>query len=115
MKLGDYNKFKEFFEANPDAQEAPDNLLEEPKEAPKPESVTVADLMKEIASIKEALAANQKSNPEPDEATKSEIAELKAPVKDLTTEMQKANQANSDLPKEKTADDILKEFLTGGK
>ena len=112
MKLGDYNKFKEFFEANPDAQEAPDTLLEEPKkEAPKPEGITVADLMKEIASIKEALAVNQKSNPEPDDATKSEIAELKASVKDLTAEMQKANQANTELPKEQTADDILKSFF----
>lgn len=110
MKIGDYNKFKEYFEANPEAQEAPDEILKDEK--PAENQVTIEDLMKSLNELREAIT--KKSEPEPTPDNQSEIEELKASVKDLTAEMQKANQANTDMPKEETADDILTKFITGG-
>lgn len=109
MKIADFNIFKNFFEKNPEAVEAPDSLLEETK--PIENQITLEDLMKSLNELRDAINT-QKSTPAPD--TQSEIEELKASVKDLTAEMQIANQANSDLPKEETADDILRSFFTGG-
>ena len=111
MKIGDYNKFKEYFEANPEAQEAPDEILKDEK--PAENQVTIEDLMKSLNELREAITA-QKSTPAPENDNQSEIEALKASVKDLTAEMQKANQANTDMPKEETADDILSKFITGG-
>ena len=114
MKVADFEKFKSYFEANPEATEAPDTLLEEKEsEAPKPE-VTL-DLIKELTELKTAIAGLQELKSKQETDSKSEIEELKSSVKDLTAEMQKSNRANSELPKEQTADDILREFFTGGK
>lgn len=110
MKVTDFNKFKEYFEANPEATEAPDTVLEEEK--PAENQISIDDVMKELNEIRELLKAPKESTPEQKDTT--ELDELKASVKDLTEEMHKANVAQSELPKEQTVDDILKEFLTGG-
>lgn len=111
MKVGDFNKFKQYFEENPEAQEAPDTLLEEEK--PMEGQMTIEDLHKEIAALANSLETLSKlgKRQEPNK----DIEELKQEVADLKAEKQAQAQKDSELPPEQTADDILKSFLTGGK
>lgn len=114
MKLGDFNIFKSYFEKNPEATEAPDSILEEEKKEDT-KQVTIDNLMEELKILKSVIENNRPLEaPKQDEQTKSEIEELRTSIKELTTEMQQANQKDSELPKEQTADDILKSFFTGG-
>ena len=119
MKVSDYNKFKEFFEANPDATEAPDSVLEDNK--PIEGQITLDDVLKQInevsSKVEKLSELSDKLNSldtkkEPDT---SAIDELKAEVKALKEESQHAAQAGAVMPQEPTADDVIKKFITGGK
>lgn len=115
MKLFEFLKAKEYVEKNPDAQDIPDEVMQEPEKEPESNKVTIDNLLKEFQILKSVIENNKKWEvPKQDEQTKSEIDELRNSIKELTTEMQQANQKTSDLPKEETSDDILKSFFTGG-
>lgn len=111
MKVTDFNKYKQYFEENPEAQEAPDTLLEE--EQPMEGQITIEDIHKEIAALSSSIEMLSKlgKRQEPN----NDIESLKQEVADLKAEKQAQAQKDSELPKEQTADDILKSFLTGGK
>ena len=116
MKVSDYNKFKEFFEANPDATEAPDSVLEDNK--PIEGQITLDEVLKQInevnSKVEKLSELTEKLNSIDKKEDTTAIDEIKAEVKQMKEEAQKKAQADSTLPEPESADDILKNFLTGG-
>ena len=116
MKISDYNKFKEFFEANPDATEAPDSVLEDNK--PIEGQITLDEVLKQInevnSKVEKLSELTEKLNSIDKKEDTTAIDEIKAEVKQMKEEAQKKAQADSTLPEPESADDILKNFLTGG-
>ena len=119
MKISDYNKIKAYFEANPDSQEAPDSVLEDTQ--PMDGQITLDEVLKQInevsSKVEKISQLTEKLNSvdtkkEPDT---SAIDELKAEVKALREDTQHAAQAESVMPQEQTADDIIRKFIEGGK
>lgn len=122
MKVSDYKIYEEYFKNNPESQEAPDDILEKnaPKEEPKDEpELTLKDVINELSLLKDQIKTIQ-TKPEPSEdKTKSENAEkldaLTEEVKKIKEEAQKKAIDDSELPKEQTADDVIRNFIMGGK
>ncbi|MBQ1571818.1 MAG: hypothetical protein IIZ78_11880 [Clostridiales bacterium] len=117
MKVSDYNKFKEFFEANPDATEAPDSVIEDNK--PIEGQITLDEVLKQInevnSKVEKLAELTDKLNSLDNKDDTSAIDELKAEVKSLKEDTQHAAQAEADMPQEQTADDIIRKFIEGGK
>lgn len=117
MKVSDYNKFKEFFEANPDATEAPDSVIEDNK--PIEGQITLDEVLKQInevnSKVEKLAELTNKLNSLDNKDDTSAIDELKAEVKSLKEETQHAAQAEAVMPQEPTADDVIRKFITGGK
>ena len=117
MKVSDYNKFKEFFEANPDATEAPDSVIEDNK--PIEGQITLDEVIKQInevsSKVEKLSEITEKLNSLDKKDDTTAIEELKAEVKSLKEDTQRAAQAEADMPQEPTADDVIRKFITGGK
>lgn len=117
MKVSDYNKFKEFFEANPDATEAPDSVIEDTK--PIEGQITLDEVLKQInevsSKVEKLSEITEKLNSLDKKDDTTAIDELKAEVKSLKEETQHAAQAEAVMPQEPTADDVIRKFITGGK
>lgn len=115
MKINDFKLYEQYFAQHPEAEEAPESIVnpEPAKPAEETPTVTVADLMKELEFLKTAVSNIQ--NVKPEEPTPNpEIEELRSSIRDLTSEMQTANQRSVEMPKQDTADDIIKKFIMGG-
>ena len=113
MKVGDFNKFKQYFEENPEAQEAPDTLIEDTTPVvttpENPNQVTIEDLFEQVKQLKATLDNNK------NDTSAKEIEELKAEVKNMKEESQRQAQSEATIPQEPTADDVIRKFITGGK
>lgn len=113
MKVGDFNIFKDYFEKNPDALEAPDSLIEDTTPVvttpDNPNQVTIEDLLEQVKQLKESLDNNK------NDTSAKEIEDLKAEVKSMKEESQRQAQSEATIPQEPTADDVIRKFITGGK
>lgn len=115
MKISDY-KIDAFLKANPDAESIPINEIKEEE----PE-ITIADIMKKLTDLEAKINAPAPVDEPPKEEPKEEpkddksdvIAALAEEVKALKEGAQRKAIEDSELPKEQTADDILKSFIGG--
>lgn len=120
MKVSDYKIYEQYFKDNPESQEAPDDILENnaPKEEPE---LTLKDVIEHLSLLEEQVKSMQ-TKPEPSEdKTKSEndanekLDALTEEVKKIKEEAQKKAIDDSELPTEQTADDVIRNFIMGGK
>ena len=111
MKISDY-KIDAFLKANPDAESIPINEIKEDE----PE-ITIADIMKKLTDLEAKINAPAPVDEPPKEEPKDDksdvLAALAEEVKALKEGAQAKAIADSELPKEQTADDILKSFIGG--
>lgn len=119
MKISDY-KLSEYLKNNPEAESIPVNEIKE-DEAPMENQVTIEDAMKQISGLEEKinrvtdLLDSLKSEDKKDDTSDDMLKALSEEVKSLKEESQRAAQAEAVMPQEQTADDIIRNFITGGK
>ena len=120
MKISDY-KLSEYLKANPEAENIPVSEVKE-DEATMENQITIEDAMKQISSLDEKInnlvAAIDKLHETEDKKDDTSAEMLKAlseEVKSVKEDTQHAAQAEADMPREQTADDIIRNFITGGK
>ena len=119
MKISDY-KISEFLKNNPDAESIPVNEIKE-EEAPMENQVTIEEAMKQISGLDEKINGlisaidALKSEDKKDETSVDMLKALSEEVKSLKEETQLKAQSEAVMPQEQTADDIIRNFITGGK
>lgn len=119
MKISDY-KLSEYLKNNPEADSIPVNEIKE-DETPMENQVTIEEAMKQISGLEEKLNRvtelldNFRAEDKKDDTSDDMLKALSEEVKSLKEETQLKAQAEAVMPQEQTADDIIRNFITGGK